>query len=135
MGKKILTTFDSTIATIWNAETGKPLANLKITKELLNEGKFSPDGKQVIFYSYYGDDFVRNYDATTGKLLNKIAGELATFSPDGKKILTTGFQSVDVWDAVTGKYIGNLPLKCGICSGKIIQFSPKGNTFINIINI
>jgi hypothetical protein len=86
----------------------------------------------------YGGDSARVWDAETGKpvgdpmpsrvvLLSRggrrvpTVGSFASFSPDGRRVLTVGDGSARVWDAETGKPVGG-PMP----SGGRASFSPDG---------
>jgi|GEM_PF-192098 len=114
-GKKIASASDSNSdlsIKIWDAETGKELQILKGHTEKINSVNFSPDGKRLLSYSGkpYGIDknkdanHLKMWDLNTGKelvgLFNKQKGFVtaATFSPDGKKIVSAGNDGeIKIW--------------------------------------
>jgi formylglycine-generating enzyme required for sulfatase activity/WD40 repeat protein len=110
-GKKIASASGDSIK-IWDAETGKEFQTLKGHTEDINSVSFSPDGKRLLSYSgkSYGIDknkdanHLKMWDLNTGKelvgLFNKQKGFVtaATFSPDGKKIVSAGNdKEITIW--------------------------------------
>ncbi|RLT20861.1 MAG: hypothetical protein DWI28_00430 [Planctomycetota bacterium] len=114
-GKKIASARDSNSdlsIKIWDAETGKELQTLTGHTEEINSVSFSPDGKRLLSYSGKSYSIDKNKDANhlkmwdlnTGKelvgLFNKQKGFVtaATFSPDGKKIVSAGKdKEITIW--------------------------------------
>ena len=112
-GKKIASASGDSIK-IWDAETGKELQTLTGHTEEINSVNFSPDGKRLLSSSgeLYDDDekkdanHLKMWDLSTGKelvgLFNKQKGFVtaATFSPDGKKIVSAGEDgNIKIWTA------------------------------------
>lgn len=108
-GKRLATTAGE-IGRIWDAESGKPLHELKGHTGTIWRAKFSPDGKTIITV---GDRAARIWNVADGKLLHTLKGGgefqvWADFSPDGKLAVTAGNEEGDgenvarVWDAATG---------------------------------
>jgi WD40 repeat protein len=65
---------------------------------------FSPVGGRVASTSWRGQ--IKVWDPATGKEFFTIpagGGGGVSFSPDGNRLATSGFQSVTIWDAHTGK--------------------------------
>ena len=111
-GTRIVTGSSSKTATVWNAETGTALLELKGHTGNVFSVAFSPDGKRVVTGS--GDRTARVWDARTGTTLAELRGHTdavtsVSFSADGTRLLTAsgllGGQpgQVFVWDARTGK--------------------------------
>ena len=114
---------------VWDAQTGKELLTLKGDTFGGNVGIpsiykvcFSPDGKRLAAAS--GKE-VKLWDAQTGEevLSLKVGGQIVAFSPDGKRLATTG-NEVKVWDAQTGKEL--LTLKGHTDPVNSVTFSPDG---------
>ena len=127
-GKRFVTASSDGTARVWNAQTGKPMAEpLKHNKELTS-AQFSPDGKQVVTASY--DGTARVWDAQTGHPLTeplKHGGVVwfASFSPEGARIVTASSAgTARVWDAQTGQPLTE-PLKHDN-PVTFAQFSPDG---------
>ena len=65
----------------------------------------SPDGEKIVSVSNFNTILV--WDANTGRCLDTLKGPtdrvcVATFSPDGKKIMSTSLDEFHIWDAATG---------------------------------
>jgi WD40 repeat protein len=124
-GKHILAMSDDNTARIWD-RYGKEVAILK-HQEWVTSASFSPDGKTVIttsekapeetaFTNEYGGKIARIWDLS-GNLLIELKHEArvnqASFSPDGKYILTASDdKTARIWD-VSGKLLKTLPVNNG----------------------
>jgi RNA polymerase sigma factor (sigma-70 family) len=70
--------------------------------------RYTPDGKTLVSK---GEDGVRTWDATTGKMLHAFPpektlwGGRALLSPDGRQFATASKSGVHVWDVSTGKLV------------------------------
>jgi WD40 repeat protein/serine/threonine protein kinase len=92
---------------------------------------FSPDGTKVV-----SSDRAAAYvwESAKGRRLLKLEGHkerpwYATFSPDGKRILTGSFDhTLRVWDAATGKELLVLEGHADTCGG---YFSPDGKWIVS----
>ncbi len=79
---------------------------------VLTSVAFSPDSRRLLTTSY--DQFVRVWDAATGKHLRDLAGHGATlfcaaYSPDGRRIASGGRDNnVRIWDAETFEPVARL---------------------------
>ena len=99
--------------TIWNAETGeyiKELKGLNGPLYLYAQQSFSPDRKKLVMGS--GDGIIKVWDIETGNVLLTINEQTlnhssAMFSPDGKKIITVSSheKTAKIWDAETGNFL------------------------------
>jgi WD40 repeat protein len=108
-GKRILTASDDKTARLWDAKTGKPIAELTGHEGEVSRAAFSPDGKRILTASraigisrspggkptasVRHDNSIRLWDADTGKPIAELTGHdgqvsSAVFSPDGRRILT-----------------------------------------------
>ncbi len=86
-------------ARVWNAKTGELELTLEGHKDNMMRASFSVDGRFIATSSM--DHTARIWDAKTGAHLRTIVGPsyTAVFSPDGKELLTTGYNGYAViWD-------------------------------------
>jgi len=85
-----------------------PFVELKGHTDAVNIAVFSSDGKKIVTGS--DDRTARIWSAETGKELLKLStvGRLATFSPDGAKVITTGSEKVRIWDTHSGRLLRKL---------------------------
>jgi len=139
-GTKIITIHDDSTTRIWDIGSGKALRTLAVHPEDVHTVSFSPDGTKVLTASevpvegrrsvrFAGS--VRIWDTESGKELHKFTEqsegiENASFSPDGKKVVTiTGF-NVRIWDTESGKELQTLVVK----EEDLIVFSPDGTKIV-----
>ena len=142
-GKYIVTgSYDMTVR-LWDTRIGKQLQQFAVGESRVRDVRFSPDGKNLLTA---GDDGVHLWDAQTGERIRQF-GELegvyrATFSPDGKYVLTAAGGADDgkarLWDASTGELIREYQSALGEMSA--VDFSPDGKYVIsdggdNIVHI
>jgi WD40 repeat protein/class 3 adenylate cyclase len=128
-GKYLVTgSWDRSIR-LWNVQTGEQLRKFAGDLKLVNSVEFSPDDRYVVSD---GNDGVLLWDAQTGEKVRKfndIPGYRATFSPDGKYVLTTGSVAADgmaqLWDTLSGQLIREF--KGSLLS---VDFSPDGKYII-----
>jgi WD40 repeat protein len=86
---------------------------------------FNPDGSRILTVS--SDEIVRVWDATTGMVIHELGERYkgfadATFSSDGKLIVTISKSDAQVWNAATGQRIGLMQHRKKINSA---SFSPN----------
>jgi WD40 repeat protein len=133
-GKRIVTAnrhpFRETTVKVWDDVTGQQLLAVKGSGPVA----YSPDGKYIVSRSgdrtrkgrYVGPDkTLKVWDAQTGQERISLKGHAwdvlsVAYSPDGKRIASSGAATVRVWDAKKGEEI--LSLKG---SGPV-AFSPDG---------
>jgi RNA polymerase sigma factor (sigma-70 family) len=104
---------------------------LKPVAKLAGEGPvsaiaFSPDGREL-FTS--GDDSVRVWDTTSGKLRLQLRGHRRAVAslavtPDGRLVVPGGDGTVRVWDVATGKELRQLGVREE--AGGVVAVSPDG---------
>ena len=104
-GKKIITANSWSEVRILDADTGKELHQFRGAPTRIASSLFSPDGKRMTLPSAPNAQII---DVDSGKELQQLEQsrrtgvEFMTFSPDGKKILTTGRgenYAIRIWDA------------------------------------
>jgi WD40 repeat protein/tetratricopeptide (TPR) repeat protein len=118
-GKNVLTATTDMTVHVWDLGMGKeafPEIQLMGPVVALS---FSPDGRRFLTVAYKSameptEVELRVWDAATGEatgeqpLGSEISPRLATFSPDGKKILTIcRDRSARIWDITTEKQVGS----------------------------
>lgn len=138
-GKKIVTAEYEGIVRVWGAANGKQLATLKGNSDRVSRAIYSADGKQILTASADG---IQVWDAehkTEQVSINAHPGGILSiqFSPDGKKILSTGCDkyyghclasTTRLWDTTNGAALGVLhPRENSISTG---QFSPDGKFIV-----
>lgn len=121
-------------ATIWDAQTGRPLATLAegpTDQNILmppNVAAFSPDGTRVVTASHGAS--VLLWDAATGRKLFTFDGQAgmayaAAFSPDGTILATGHINNVAIlWDVRTGARLA--ALEGHTTQVAALAFSPDG---------
>ncbi|HUK99794.1 MAG TPA: caspase family protein [Nitrospirota bacterium] len=120
-GKSILSggiSGDNTVK-LWDIFTGNELKTFRGHSKWITAAAFSPDGKYAISGS--GDATLKLWEVSSGKEMKTFRGHMegytitnwvtppgvlsATFSPDGKYIMSAGDASIRLWDVKTGKEI------------------------------
>jgi WD40 repeat protein len=141
-GRRIVAgSYDKT-ARIWDVATGRLLLTLTVPAGIVDgvsfavdEAAFSPDGKWVITRTELSDK-VRIWDSTTGRqirVMDQLDGcKSASFSRDGKQILTADRGGVRIWNAATGVLIRTIGSrdKDGPHAVESARFSPDGRRIV-----
>jgi WD40 repeat protein/serine/threonine protein kinase len=112
---------------LWDPATGQP--SFVLPGEGTPALAFSPDSKRLISTCDVGKS--RLWDATTGKLI-AIIGEsrpalrysIATFSPDGKRVVAAAGKEVRIYETSTGRQLSSLGPHDWLVGG--VYFSPDG---------
>src|SRR5262249_47922447 len=119
-GKVFVTPLFEHAARLWDATTGQPVGPALAHTSHVTAVGFSPDGKTVLTWSE--DKTVWRWEAATGKLLGRkvlsqdnAEGWTATFSPDGRTLLTRGSKAARLWGIATGRPIGQPLQPVGEC--------------------
>lgn len=135
-GSKVATGSEDGTVKLWDAATGatsatltvwrvKKIARYRIISRALHVPvavyvEFSPDGRTVLTNTYWEESPAKLWDAATGRLQMELGGHTtqvgyetkaagvtgASFSPDGKFILTQSIDMVRLWETATGRVIG-----------------------------
>ncbi|KIJ08536.1 hypothetical protein PAXINDRAFT_18341 [Paxillus involutus ATCC 200175] len=130
-GRRLISGSLDGLLIIWDVATGR--VEKKRTGGTMRSVAVAPDGS--VFASGSDDGTLRIWDGTTG---NQIGGPLVThawgtqgiwglaFSPDGRRITTTGNCTIQIWDVLTRASVAG-PLR--IPSGGVytVAFSPDGS--------
>ena len=149
-GKKLVTSHRDQCIRIWDIDTGKKIQALKLRGEAYHSFALSPDGKTIatpvdIDRADNNNAIVIIWDIETGQELRTLPhpdmhfGRVssATFSPDGKKIVTHMYgddnRFVRIWDAESGKELRKLEHPndqyMRVCSA---VFSPDGKKIVSV---
>lgn len=101
---------------LWNAGTGSLVVTLPGHTAAVNSIEFGPDGSQLVSGS--DDDTAIVWDLETDSLIFKLRPDgfetegfsiySVAFNPWGDRILTGGYKTVVVWDAIDGTAIHRL---------------------------
>jgi WD40 repeat protein len=116
-GRRVVTASNDRTARIWDADTGKMISLKEGLRDQVQSAVFSSDGGRVVTAHFDGPALIWNAD--TGKTIMVLEANLhgAAFSPDGRRVLTTGFRTREftggvstttwnearIWDSETGK--------------------------------
>jgi WD40 repeat protein/tetratricopeptide (TPR) repeat protein len=105
-----MATADGKTTQVWDTATGQAVFPPLVHELPVARLAFSPDGSRLLTVSLDGrKSETRMWDATTGRMVFPPLTQeaelvrAATFSPDGRAVLTFGGQFVRVWDAGSGK--------------------------------
>jgi WD40 repeat protein len=112
----------------WDAATGKTISTATLSK-VVTRPAFSPDGKFMAGESE--DHLVRIWDVRTGREVRTLKGHTATlyniaWSPDGKRLASTGEDAVRLWETETGKELRKHSSPNGYYG--MLAWSPDGRT-------
>ncbi|VTT99863.1 (myosin heavy-chain) kinase : WD40 repeat, subgroup OS=Calditerrivibrio nitroreducens (strain DSM 19672 / NBRC 101217 / Yu37-1) GN=Calni_0847 PE=4 SV=1: WD40: WD40: WD40: WD40: WD40: WD40: Peptidase_C14 [Gemmataceae bacterium] len=106
-GKLVLTGGEDGTASLWDLSRAARVLVLRGHTRRVTAVAISPDRERLATGSF--DDTVRVWDAATGKELTRFKGGGLVFSvafaPDGKSVLSGGFDTARVWDLATGKEV------------------------------
>jgi WD40 repeat protein len=113
-GRRVVTAGEDKTARVWEAATGKMVAELRGHKQRVNCAAFSPDGTRVVTAS--DDGRARLWQADAGELVAELKAHAkilgigwqsvvgAAFTPDGKLVATSSSDGkVRLWKVETGE--------------------------------
>ena len=123
---------------VWDASTGQLLFAIRESRTDVTDVTYSPDGRRVASCGVNDDKSTRItvWDVTTGKRILRLKGfpdksDMVTdvaFSPDGRQIAGSCWDTIIVWDALSGRKIRTLKdRRAEIAS---IAFSPDGQSIV-----
>ena len=102
-----------TTVRVWDVKTGEPLAGPLVHQGLVRALEFSADGQRLLTTSDQDPQSLREiskensvqvWDVLSGHLLNHRSNvTTASFSPDGRRVLTVSGAAARVWDPETGQ--------------------------------
>jgi WD40 repeat protein/class 3 adenylate cyclase len=124
----LCTPYQELYVTLFNADSGTVVAELKGHAGQLLHTNFSPDGTRIVTTSV--DKTARLWDGRTGAFLRSLEGHTATtffagFSPDSRIVVTTAVDNTArLWRADTGEALATMSGHPGAVMGA--SFSPDG---------
>ena len=131
-GSRVLSAGLDNVARVWDARSGKALAELKGHSDSVVRASFSPDGSRAVTAS--DDGTARVWDPGSGKSIAELKGHTAAlrsagFSPDGARVVTASLDhTARVWDARTGRSLAVLEGHTGPVNSA--AFSPDGTRVV-----
>ncbi|MBA4190294.1 MAG: hypothetical protein C0467_20095 [Planctomycetaceae bacterium] len=102
--RRVVTAGEDETARVWDAATGKQIHELKGHTHAVVSASFSHDGSKVVTASKH--DTARLWDTESGAELLALPGNyIVSFSPEGKRILTRGFdeKTILIYDSRPAK--------------------------------
>ena len=137
-GKKILTATD-TYVKIWDAFTGEELHSVRVTENgYAGQIAISPDDKLAVVATFSTPSKLLSLE--TGKIVRLFSWKnsqgyvvgmayIASFSPDGNKVLLSNSSVIGVWDVNTGKLLRLFDTEDSGCPNSV-RFSSDGSKII-----
>jgi WD40 repeat protein len=131
-GTRVLSVVLGNAGHVWDARSGKAIAELKGHTDRVTKAAFSPDGSRVVTAST--DGTARIWDARSGQTIAELKGHKgavlsAGFSPDGTRVVTASEDhTARVWEAGSGKII--VVLEGHTAAVSSVVFSPDGTRVV-----
>jgi WD40 repeat protein/tetratricopeptide (TPR) repeat protein/tRNA A-37 threonylcarbamoyl transferase component Bud32 len=122
-GRRVVTPGEDCSARVWDRATGESVTPPLQHRRPVRQALFSPDGRLVVTAAGEGGVWV--WDAESGRRLCGPLGHggRAVFSPDGRRVITSGDGPAQLWDAHTGQSLLRLGTDTpALCA----SFSPDG---------
>jgi hypothetical protein len=108
-GSRVATADKDNAARVWNLETGQPITPPLQHAGAVNQVAFRPEGRQLVTANE--DKSARLWDARTGEQVCAFTHDKgvqsASFSADGKRLVTRSEARITVWDAAGGKSLSH----------------------------
>ncbi len=106
-GKRIITAGKDGVARVWDAFTFRSLTTLDGHARGVQSAAFSPTGG---LYLTCGNDWTAKLWKSDGSLLHTLRTkspivQFAQFDAEGKRVLTVGMRSAQLWDVATGELV------------------------------
>ena len=124
-GKEIVSASRDKTIKLWDVRSGKCIKTFEGHIQGVKKALFSPDGRYILSSSY--DDTVKMWNIVTGECVKTFFGEIASYSPDGKQIVTVWDNTVKIWDIETGRCEKNFTEFVDATS---VCFSPDGKRLV-----
>jgi eukaryotic-like serine/threonine-protein kinase len=111
-GARVVTASNVDKPRIWDAVSGRSIAELRGHSGSVITATFSPDGDRIVTAS--SDNTAIIWDAASGASIATLRGHTETvstaaFSPDGARIVTASDDhTARIWDAASGKFVAEL---------------------------
>jgi WD40 repeat protein len=142
-GKTLLAATNQNAAVVaWDAATGRPRWRIDYAKVVENEDVYPRTlgiaGNELLLFVPGSDPipFVARFDLATGAEISRMslgrpAGKLLSgqFSPDGKRVVLTGFKKLAVFDTATGDNVLSRDTGYSPYSASTNGFSANGRRF------
>ncbi len=120
---------------LWRSEPGAALENQLTVPGYLAHAEFSPDGRKLLAVNDAGyPSYVFVWETATRKLVTKLKHpdsiEQASFSPNGRQIITAGVDRVArLWDLESGQLLRKFPQDQYVWR---TYFSPDGRVVLTL---
>jgi WD40 repeat protein/serine/threonine protein kinase len=133
-GKQIVSRSGDYTLKVWDANNGSELMTLPGHEFAVAVAAiaFSPDGRKIV--SIGGNNTLKVRDADSGRELTTLRGHKgnvlsATFSPDGKRIVSSSDRTIRVWDANSGSELITITGHGEAINS--VAFSPDGKRIVS----
>jgi WD40 repeat protein len=128
---KLVVTADAGGTEVWDVASGRLRQTLgghagASDDHVSRSAVFSRDGTLVVTDSE-GKTPVRIWDVVGGRLLHTLGGDRGAFSPNGKLVVTAGYEKTAIWDVASGKRLHTLTSHQDVRSA---VFSPDGKRVV-----
>ncbi len=146
-GKRLVSGGNDRLVKVWDVDSGRELLAMPGHTLGVHGVAYSPDGGRIVscsggflFEKGKAVPEVKVWDAESGKELLSLSGHegvvlSASFSPDGKKIFTSGRdKTMRFWDATTGKALKTISNEKAYPSYAQPILSPDGTRIYGVVD-